>query len=71
MDAQAIIAVVTAVATAAKIAIEAGRDAAPYIDALYQTFTGKEEISEEELTALQERSDALSAELQAPLPPEE
>lgn len=50
--------------------IQTGQDAAPFIAAIRQTFSGTD-VTQEQLDALEARIDALSAELQEPLPPEE
>lgn len=70
MDPLTIVASINAAITLANAAIQAGRDAAPYAQAIYDNLLGDAEITQADLEALQARVDALSAELQAPLPPE-
>lgn len=66
--------IIEAIQSAIKITqavVKTGQDAAPFIRAIYNTFVGnKEEITKADLDALSEQVDALSAELQEPLPPE-
>lgn len=73
MDPITIFASINGILALANAAIEAGKDAAPYIQALYNTFSGKDigEITEAELAELQAKVDALHADIQEPLPPEE
>lgn len=50
--------------------LRTAQDAAPFIAAIRDTFSGTD-VTQEQLDALEARIDALSAELQEPLPPEE
>lgn len=73
MNPLAIIATIQTVIQVAQTAIQAGKDAAPFIVALKNTITGKkpEQITQEDLDELEARIDALSEEFQQPLPPED
>lgn len=57
-------------AGAAQAAIEAGKDLVPFVKIAIDTFSGGG-VTAEKLKALQDYNDAKSAELQAPLEPEE
>lgn len=71
MDPIAILAAINTAVTIANAAIKAGQDAAPYLRAIYDNISGVSgEITQENLEALQASVDALSAELQLPLPEE-
>lgn len=61
------------VISVANTAVQAGKDAAPYVTALYDTFTGKspKEITQEDLDALRAQVNALHERFQEPLPPAE
>lgn len=52
------------------IAVKTIEDAKPFAIRLYKEFSGKSDITDEELAALEASLDALSAQLQQPLPPE-
>jgi hypothetical protein len=69
-SAVAIVGAINSAITVAGALVQAGKDAAPVAKLIYDTFVGKEEITEAELEAFQAESDKLSAELQAPLPEE-
>jgi hypothetical protein len=56
-------------AGAAKAALEAGKDVAPFIQIAFATFAGGG-VTDEKLAALQAFNDAKHDELQAPLEPE-
>jgi len=66
----AIVAIVAAVLQGAQTAIQIGQDAGPFI-AILKDFFAKKEITEDDLAKVQAQVDALHAELQAPLPPED
>ena len=70
MNPLAIISVISTVIQVAQAAIQAGKDAAPFINALRQTLGGTGEITQEQLDALEAQIDKLSDELDVPLPPE-
>lgn len=72
MDPITIISTILGVINVASKAIEFGKDAAPFIKAIIDQFEGKSpsEITQADLDALEAKVDALSAELQMPLPPE-
>lgn len=72
MDSTAILAIITQVLQVAALAVQAGKDAEPFAKILYDAFFGKapQDVTQADLVALEAQLDALSAELQAPLPPE-
>jgi hypothetical protein len=70
MNPQAVIATINTIITIAGAAVQLGRDVTPFAQAIYDTFVGGREVSQEDLDNLQARVDALHAELQEPLPPE-
>lgn len=68
MNPQAIISTISLVIGLAAQAIELGRDAAPYAQALFDTFKGgTDDVSQEELDALVVRVTAMHNEFQEPL----
>lgn len=70
MNPEAIIATVTTVIGFATEAIQAGRDAAPYFLALYNTFKGgTDDVTQEDLDALIATVTALHNDFQTPLDP--
>ena len=72
MNPATILTTILGVIDAAKQAINLGEDAAPFISALYDQLSGKtvDEITQADLDTLEAKVDALSDELQSPLPPE-
>ena len=72
MDPLSIIAAINGAITLANAAVKIGQDAAPYVKALYDTVSGKApaDVTQADLDELEARIDALSDELQAPLPDE-
>lgn len=71
MNAATILAIIETVGTGIKLAVQFGSDVAPFVSILKDVFNkDKGEITEADLAAVEAKVDALSAELQAPLPPE-
>lgn len=63
--------ILAAIATTVKIGnalVQTGQDAAPAIEALSELFSG-DTVTPDQLATLAAKNDAMSAELQAPLPP--
>lgn len=72
MDPITIVATISSVIKIAQAAVQAGKDAAPFIKAIYNTFAGKTEVTQADLDGLIAESNRLRAELHLPLPsPEE
>jgi hypothetical protein len=73
MDVAAIItAVSTVIDTAVKLGptvIQTVEDAAPFAEAIVNSISGKKVVTQADLDAMTAQITALSAELQAPLPP--
>lgn len=72
-----VLAVIQTVAAVIKTAVDVGNviistveDAEPFAKVIVDTIGSKEEISDEELDAMRLKLQALSNELQKPLPPE-
>ncbi len=63
MDIVAILTDATAVVNLAKLAVDAGKDAAPFIESLYQTLVQGQPLTDEQRAALQTQEDALRAAL--------
>lgn len=55
----------------AKSFIAAGKDVAPIITTVYEILAKGKKVTQADVDKLQAQNDAWSAELQAPLPPEE
>lgn len=71
MDIQSIISVVTAALSVAQKAYAIGKDIAPILLGAYNLLVKGKHATQADVDALRKQSDALSAELQAPIPPEE
>lgn len=71
MDPTAIIALLTKTIGVATLAVQAGKDVAPYAKKLYDILFNKHDVTQEELDALEADIDRMSAELQKPIPEEE
>lgn len=71
MDAATIIAAINTTMKVASAAIQLGKDAAPFAQAIYETIGGKKKVTQADLDALAARTDALSNELQQPIPDNE
>jgi hypothetical protein len=67
MSLASIVGTIGTVISVAQAAIQAGKDAAPFLAALKNYFS-KDEPTQEDLDALAAETDRLSAELQLPLP---
>ncbi len=61
-------AVIIKIGQLAPTAIQTIEDAKPFADVLYRTLVKGEKVTQEELEALEAKIDALSNELQKPLP---
>ena len=74
MDTAAIIALIgTVIKTAVDltpVVIKTAQDAEPFAKAIWDNLVNKKVITADDLTALETQLTALSAQLQAPLPPE-
>lgn len=70
MDPVTIIAAIESVIKVATAAVQLEQDIQPYAVAIYNAFIGNKLITQADLDALAAQSDALSAELQLPLPPD-
>jgi hypothetical protein len=71
MDPLTIVSTISTVIKVAQAAVQAGKDAAPFIKAIYNTFAGKTEVTQADLDKLIAESDRLRVELHLPLPPPE
>ncbi len=71
MDAAAIISAIETVIKLASQAVQLEQDVKPFAELIYNSIGGKIEVTQTDLDQLATKSDALSAELQAPLPPED
>lgn len=67
MTAAAIIAAIESAIEIANVAIRLGKDAMPFVLAIRDMLSGKTDVTQADLDALEARIDALSVELQLPL----
>lgn len=72
MDVNAILTLVTKIVSIASAAIDAGESAAPYIEKAYNLLkTPADQLTQADLDKLEAEVDAMSEELDVPLPPDD